>query len=119
MTKKLYQWGIVGLGGIAHEFASTFKQETSQLTAVASRTLSKAEQFAADYSIPKAYGSYEELLADETIDVVYIAVPNKQHAEHILKALQAGKHVLCEKAITMNAAELKQALAVAEKMTLF
>lgn len=115
MTKKLYQWGIVGLGGIAHEFASTFKQETSQLAAVASRTLSKAEQFAADYSIPKAYGSYEELLADETIDVVYIAVPNKQHAEHILKALQAGKHVLCEKAITMNAAELKQALAVAEK----
>ncbi len=86
MTKKLYQWGIVGLGGIAHEFASTFKQETSQLAAVASRTLTKAEQFAADYSIPKAYGSYEELLADETIDVVYIAVPNKQHAEHILKA---------------------------------
>ena len=60
---------IVGLGGIAHEFA--FKQETSQLAAVASRTLTKAEQFAADYSIPKAYGSYEELLADETIDVVY------------------------------------------------
>ena len=54
MTKKLYQWGIVGLGGIAHEFASTFKQETSQLAAVASRTLTKAEQFAAHNTIHKA-----------------------------------------------------------------
>ena len=80
--------------------------------------MTKAEQFAADYSIPKAYGSYEELLADETIDVVYIAVPNKQHAEHILKAL-IPENMCCVKSITMNAAELKQALAVAEKMTLF
>ena len=58
------QWGIVGLGGIAHSFAENFNQTTSTLTACASRTLEKAETFAKQYNLPKAYGSYEELLAD-------------------------------------------------------
>lgn len=114
MTKKLYQWGIVGLGGIAHEFASTFKQETSQLAAVASRTLTKAEQFAADYSIPKAYGSYEELLADETIDVVYIAVPNKQHAEHILKCFRP-ENMCCVKSYYYERGRIKTSLGSCRK----
>lgn len=99
---KKYQWGIVGLGTIAHEFAESFNQETSELTAVASRTSEKAEKFAHHYNIPKAYGSYQEMLDDAEIDIIYIAVPNKQHIDHILAALEAGKHVLCEKAITMN-----------------
>ncbi len=99
---KKYQWGIVGLGTIAHEFAEIFNQETSELTAVASRTSEKAEKFAHRYNIPKAYGSYQEMLDDAEIDIIYIAVPNKQHIDHILAALEAGKHVLCEKAITMN-----------------
>ena len=61
MKYEKYQWGIVGLGSIAHEFANSFEQETSELAAVASRTLEKAETFAKRYAIPKAYGSYAEL----------------------------------------------------------
>ncbi len=96
-SDEKYQWGIVGLGTIAHEFAESFNQETSELTAVASRTSEKAENFAHRYNIPKAYGSYQEMLDDAEIDIVYIAVPNRQHIDHILAALEAGKHVLCEK----------------------
>lgn len=99
---KKYQWGIIGLGNIAHEFAEHFDQETSELAAVASRTIDKAEAFAQRYHIPKAYGSYQEILNDQEIDIIYIAVPNRQHSQHIMEALAANKHVLCEKAITMN-----------------
>ncbi|MBP1048350.1 Gfo/Idh/MocA family oxidoreductase [Enterococcus sp. BWM-S5] len=115
---KKYNWGIIGLGEIAHQFASGFEQEQSQLTAVASRTKDKAQAFAEAYNIPTFYGSYEALLADETIDIIYIAVPNKQHHSHIMQALNAGKHVLCEKAITMNSAELIEAMALAEEKQL-
>ncbi|WP_165006074.1 MULTISPECIES: Gfo/Idh/MocA family oxidoreductase [unclassified Enterococcus] len=115
---KKYQWGIIGLGSIAHEFAASFDQETSVLAAAASRNLTKAETFAKRYEIPKAYGSYEELLNDDAIDIIYIAVPNRQHIEHILKALEAGKHVLCEKAITMNKKELAEAMKLAEEKEL-
>ncbi len=112
---KNYQWGIIGLGSIAHEFASSFDQASSSLTAVASRTLEKAQKFAERYGIPKAYGSYEEMLADPEIDIIYVSVPNRQHKEHILKALNAGKHVLCEKAITMDEAELAEVMKTAEQ----
>ncbi len=115
---KKYQWGIVGLGSIAHEFANSFDQETSAIAAVASRTLEKAENFAKNYGIPKAYGSYDELLSDEAVDIIYIAVPNRQHIDYILKALQANKHVLCEKAITMNKDELAEAMKLAEEKQL-
>ncbi|MBV7390085.1 MULTISPECIES: Gfo/Idh/MocA family protein [Enterococcus] len=109
------QWGIIGLGGIANDFAESFHQEDSQLTACASRSLDKAEAFAKKYNLSKAYGSYDELLADPDISIIYVAVPNRQHHEHILKALNAGKHVLAEKAITMDSAELKEAMVLAEK----
>ncbi|WP_438756272.1 Gfo/Idh/MocA family protein [Enterococcus sp. AZ126] len=110
-----YNWGIIGLGDIATSFAESFQQKNSKITAVASRTLAKAELFAKKYDIARAYGSFEELLADEAIDIIYIAVPNRQHIDHILKALVAGKHVLCEKAITMNSEELAEAMKVAEE----
>ena len=115
---KKYQWGIIGLGTIAHKFAETFDQETSELAAVASRTSEKAKNFAERYHIPKAYGTYQELLMDEDIDIVYIAVPNRQHIQHILQALHANKHVLCEKAITMNKVELDEAMRLAEEKNL-
>ncbi|MBO0439728.1 Gfo/Idh/MocA family protein [Candidatus Enterococcus ikei] len=112
---KQYQWGIIGLGEIATSFAESFQQENSTIAAVASRTLEKAELFAKEHDIPVAYGSFEDLLADEKIDIIYVSVPNRQHISHILKALNAGKHVLCEKAITMNSAELAEAMKLAEE----
>ncbi|WP_321384288.1 Gfo/Idh/MocA family oxidoreductase [uncultured Enterococcus sp.] len=112
---KKFNWGIIGLGEIAHQFASGFNQEQSSLAAVASRSADKAKEFAEAYGIPASYGSYEELLTDKTIDIIYISVPNKQHHSHILQALNAGKHVLCEKAITMNSEELLEAMTLAEK----
>lgn len=124
---KYYNWGIIGLGEIAQQFAEVFQQKQSRLTAVASRSLEKAKDFADQYDIPFYYGSFEEMLENDAIDVIYIAVPNKQHIDHILKALNAGKHVLCEKAITMNNQELldgmklaeEKGLILAEAMTLF
>lgn len=115
---KKYQWGIIGLGNIAHEFAEHFDQETSELAAVASRTIDKAEAFAQRYHIPKAYGSYQEMLNDQEIDIIYIAVPNRQHSQHIMEALAANMHVLCEKAITMNKKELTEAMKLAEEKNL-
>ncbi|HFC9436880.1 TPA: Gfo/Idh/MocA family protein [Enterococcus hirae] len=115
---KKYQWGIIGLGNIAHEFAELFDQKTSELVAVASRTIDKAEAFAQRYHIPKAYGSYQEMLNDQEIDIIYIAVPNRQHSQHIMEALAANKHVLCEKAITMNKKELTEAMRLAEEKNL-
>lgn len=115
---KKYQWGIIGLGNIAHEFAEHFDQETSELAAVASRRIDKAEAFAQRYHIPKAYGSYQEMLNDQEIDIIYIAVPNRQHSQHIMEALAANKHVLCEKAITMNKKELTEAMKLAEEKNL-
>ena len=115
---KKYQWGIIGLGNIAHEFVEHFDQETSELAAVASRTIDKAEAFAQRYHIPKAYGSYQEMLNDQEIDIIYIAVPNRQHSQHIMEALAANKHVLCEKAITMNKKELTEAMKLAEEKNL-
>lgn len=115
---KKYQWGIIGLGNIAHEFAEHFDQETSELAAVASRTMDKAEAFAQRYHIPKAYGNYQEMLNDQEIDIIYIAVPNRQHSQHIMEALAANKHVLCEKAITMNKKELTEAMRLAEEKNL-
>ncbi|AIM25197.1 Gfo/Idh/MocA family protein [Melissococcus plutonius] len=114
----LHRWGIVGLGGIATSFATYFDQKNSEIAAVASRKLDKAQAFANEFSIPCAYGSYEELLHDDTITIIYIAVPNKQHIEYILQALNAGKHVLCEKAITTTQKELEEAMALAKKKNL-
>lgn len=117
MTKKV-KWGIIGLGEIAHQFAASFRSDQAELIAAGSRTLDKAETFADQYQIPKAYGSYEDLYADEDIDVIYLATPNSHHAENMLDVLAAGKHVLTEKSITMNKAELDQVLALANEKNL-
>jgi len=109
-----YHWGIIGLGGIATQFAETFNQRHSRLAAVASRDLRKARQFANTHNIGKAYGSYMELLQDKEIDMVYIATPHNYHLEWILAALTHGKHVLCEKAITLTHDELAEAIETAD-----
>ncbi|API88910.1 oxidoreductase [Marinilactibacillus sp. 15R] len=112
------KWGIIGLGGIAHDFAASFKSDNAELTAVASRTLQKAQDFASEYNVPKAYGHYEALCFDPDIDIIYLATPNSHHAENIKMALNAGKHVLCEKAMVMNNTQLEEILSLADEKNL-
>lgn len=101
--KKL-RWGILSTGNIANKFASTLKQmgQEVELCGVASRDLHKAERFAEAYGIPRAYGSYEELAADEEVDIVYVATPHSHHFENMMLLLENGKHILCEKSFTVN-----------------
>ncbi len=116
--KKL-KWAILGTGQIASEFASRFSAERAELVAVASRTSGKAQAFAEKYAIPVSYGDYAELLADASVDVVYIAVPHSHHYPLIKASLEAGKHVLCEKVITINKAQLDEVVHLAEKKGIY
>ena len=112
--------GIIGAGGIAHKMAQTLSRMTeAEFYAIASRSADKAESFAKQYGAARAYGSYEALLEDGAVDLVYIALPHSHHCEWTLAALDAGKHVLCEKAFAANAAQTRQMLArAAEKKRL-
>lgn len=114
------RWGIMGTGWIAEQFAADLAYvENAQFVAVGSRTASSAGEFASKYDIPQAYGSYEELVKDPDIDVVYIATPHPLHREHALLCLQAGKAVLCEKPFTINGDELEELVAAAREQKLF
>ena len=99
------RWGILGPGGIARAFTSDLRTAGLDVAAVGSRRRDNAEAFAADFGIAHAHGSYEDLVADPDVDIVYIATPHPMHAANALLALEAGKHVLVEKPFTLNAAE--------------
>ncbi|GAA5197055.1 Gfo/Idh/MocA family oxidoreductase [Microbacterium jejuense] len=99
------RWGILGPGGIARAFTSDLRTAGLDVAAVGSRRLESAQAFAADFGIPHAHGSYEDLVADPDVDIVYVATPHPMHAGQALLALEAGKHVLVEKPFTLNAAE--------------
>jgi len=102
------RFGILSTGNIAHQFASGVAGGATRCTlaAAASRSIENAKAFANQYNIPTAYGSYDALLEDPEVDAVYNALPNLHHKEWTLKALAAGKHVLCEKPMGMDAAEV-------------
>lgn len=110
-----HKWAIIGCGHIASEMAEAIKEMGGSFSAVYSRTYEKAIAFAEKYNIPKVYKTADELLSDSEIDIVYIATPHNSHIEYLRKALTAKKHVLCEKAITLNSAELEEAVKLAEK----
>jgi predicted dehydrogenase len=96
------KWGIIGLGRIAHQFAQELLLvEGAQIVSVASRNIDTAQQFAKVYNCKNAYGSYDEIFADDKIDIIYIATPHNSHASLTIKALQNNKHVLCEKPIAL------------------
>lgn len=101
-------WGILATGGIAHAFASDLAHEGFRLAAVGSRRMDAARAFAGEYGIPNAHGSYEELVADDSVDVVYIATPHPLHVDKALLAIDAGKHVLIEKPVTLNEADAQR-----------
>jgi predicted dehydrogenase len=104
------RWGVLGVANIAvvKVIPAMQRGERSEIAAIASRNLAKAQQAAAKLGIPKAYGSYEELLADPQIDAIYNPLPNHLHVPWSIKAAEAGKHVLCEKPIGLSADEAKQ-----------
>lgn len=120
MTDRTTRWGILGTGGIARTFASDLAHTPgAELAAVGSRTQAAADAFAADYDIPRAHGSWAELAADPDVDVIYVATPHASHHEATLVCLAGGKHVLCEKPMTLDLASSAQLVAAAREHSLF
>ncbi|WP_027728979.1 Gfo/Idh/MocA family protein [Treponema sp. C6A8] len=112
--------GILGAGRIAGTLAQTMAgMKTVKLYAVGARSLERAQAFAKDYKAEKAYGSYEELVSDPAVDLVYIATPHSHHAEHAELCINHGKPVLCEKAFTMNAAQAEKIIELSRKKGVF
>jgi len=112
------RWGILSTGQIANKMVEELRLDGHVVTAVGSRTAEKASAFAARWGIPRAHGDYESLVADPEVDVVYIATPIGQHAANATLALAAGKHVLLEKAFTMNAREAIEITSLAQRQGL-
>jgi predicted dehydrogenase len=115
--KKKVEWGVLSAANIAIKKVIPAMQrgEWSEITAIASRDLQKAQQAAKQLGIPKAYGSYEELLADPDIEAIYNPLPNHLHVPWSIKAAEAGKHVLCEKPISMTVEEASSLLKVRDR----
>lgn len=116
----MLNWGIIGAGGIARVFVNALRfSKTGRALAVASQTPEKLQSLADDFSIPKRYATYEAMLADPAIDVVYISTIHPLHAEWAIKAAAAGKHMLIEKPIAMNSAETAAIVEAAAKHDVF
>ncbi|WP_221585338.1 Gfo/Idh/MocA family protein [Microbacterium sp. G2-8] len=107
------RWGILATGGIAHAFTSDLRTAGLDVAAVGSRTQASADAFAAQFDIPHAHGSYEDLVADPSVDIIYVATPHPQHRHAAGLALEAGKHVLVEKAFTVTRREAEELRAIA------
>ena len=119
MSSKL-AWGIISTGRISGKFAEGLAEcKTGTLVAVASRDKTKADKFGDEYKVAKRCGSYEELLADPQVQAVYISTPHPMHAEWAIKAADAGKHVLCEKPITLNYDEATAVIEAARRNDVF
>lgn len=117
---KTIKWGILGLGKIANHFAEDLMHvENAELCAVASRSQSKADDFAKHFNVNKAYGSYEELYLDKDVDIIYIATPHAFHMENSIAAIQSEKAVLCEKPIALNYHQAKQMVDLARTKNVF
>jgi len=109
---KKISWGVLSTAKIGRQkvIPAMQKGRYSEVTAIASRDFGKAQKVARELGIPKAYGTYDELLADKDIEAIYIPLPNHLHVEWAIRSLQAGKHVLCEKPIALNAQEAERLL---------
>src|SRR5215218_7630892 len=114
MTSKVLNWGLLSTARINNALIPPLRaSKRSQLLAVGSRSQASADAYAKDKKIPRAYASYEALLADPEIDVIYNPLPNHLHAEWTIKAVEAGKHVLCEKPLALNVEEVDAMQAAA------
>ncbi len=114
------RWGVLGPGWISDRFVAALQAETAQqVVAVGSRSVERARAFASKWEIPTTYNSYDGLVADPDVDVIYVATPHSHHREQALLAIAAGKHVLVEKSFTRNAAEAREIVTAAREKGVF
>ena len=111
---KQLRWAVLGTGVIANEMAQALQAMGRTLDAVGNRTQEKAAAFGSKYGVKKVYGDYHEMFTDPDIDVIYLTTPHNTHMAYLEQALSHGKHVLCEKSITLNSEELARAVKLAE-----
>lgn len=110
------RWGLISTANINRRLIPAIRaSERGELTAVCSRTQQSADRYAKEWNIPHAFGSYQEMLDSDTVDVVYNSLPNHLHAEWSIKAMEAGKHVLCEKPFAITLDEVDEMTAVSDK----
>jgi predicted dehydrogenase len=120
LNQPLFRWGIIGPGRIAQAFARAIAVVAdATIHAVASRDHARAQEFAQAYAVPTTYASYADLIADPAIDAIYIAIPHRFHVEQALRCLEAGKAVLCEKPLTVNAREASLLIETARAKRVF
>lgn len=120
MDAPALRWGILGPGWIAEQFVESLQAHTRQeVVAVGSRSDDRAQDFATCYGIATAVGSYDQLVELDDVDIIYVATPHKSHLEHAVMAMDAGKHVLIEKPIGLNAAQAREITAKAEQSGVF
>jgi predicted dehydrogenase len=115
LSEGKLRWGVLATGGIARTFTQDLLLHGHRVEAVGSRSRAAAEHFAESFALPRAHGSYEELVGDPDLDVIYVATPHNFHAAHAALALGEGKHVLVEKAFTLTAAQASETTALAKK----
>ena len=116
MTNQIkYNWASLGTGVIANELAQALEALGGKLYSVANRTYDKGVAFAEKYGIEKLYEEIDQVFEDPEVDIIYISTPHNTHINYLRKALAAGKHVLCEKSITLNSEELAEAIQLAEE----
>ena len=112
--KKDLKWAVLGTGIIANEMAQALGKMDKKLYAVANRTHEKAVDFAKKYGVEKVYDKIEDMFSDDETDIIYITTPHNTHIKFMIEALKNGKHVLCEKSITLNSEELEEAVNLAQ-----
>ena len=112
---KTLNWAILGTGTIANEMAASMQKHGRPAYAVGNRTYEKAKAFGQKYGIQKVYADFQEMFIDPEVDIIYIATPHNKHFEFMKQALKNGKHILVEKSITLNSAELDETMALAKE----
>lgn len=118
----ILNWGVVGSGLIAHDFCTAIKSSGSNLhvlKSVAALTLDEANDFACEFNIPKKYWSFDQIFSDPDVDIIYVATINRTHRDFCLKAINAGKHVLCEKPMCLSLIEQEEILTAAKEKNVF